>query len=509
MLSNAMGTTLLNEILRGEITSFSEETKKSIELHRPDLEKQLYALIASNIEGLLAEEVFDGSLLYHSMHLAAWLQLKEAGLLVLKLLDTSVEKIDYFLGEYFLAEDLPYILASTIMDAKVLMPWISNVNVESDIRVACMIALSYAWADNRSQRSDLVEFYQNMLENILSGQELDEEFVNHLVNCCCDVGPEDFIEAIKKLYGLRLVDETFCSMQDVLNERAKEIEICKNRLKSEMQGKNIYREKQQRGEDESEQAIDRMLKHLANVDKKNDQEFGKLGLLRVERNERCYCGSQKKYKKCCLTQQKFLDPFKELNINMSNITSRALPSYVYLREISFEEAIELEELIEKAFKEPIETKKRCEYYISKYEHIPVAYYALHLVHMHLRCFNDAIKTLEITVKKFPEYLRSRTDYAEYLIKREETDLAFELMGKARTLYELYPDRKEFDIVDWVCFSYVMGLCHAKFGSFEQSTMYLELINKLAPKSYEKQELEACIKKTIRQQSFQEMDIRAL
>jgi tetratricopeptide (TPR) repeat protein len=144
-------------------------------------------------------------------------------------------------------------------------------------------------------------------------------------------------------------------------------------------------------------------------------------------------------------------------------------------------------------KDPNKIIEQAPAYISKYKDVPLTYNYLYCAYRRLNRNREALSLLKETLKKFPDYLFARVEYALYLLRKGEQEEAHAMLGHAETLSQLYPDRKVFHVVEWVAFAYTIGLSHIQKNEFKQAKLYLDLIQRISPESAEISELQEKIK----------------
>lgn len=82
--------------------------------------------------------------------------------------------------------------------------------------------------------------------------------------------------------------------------------------------------------------------------------------------------------------------------------------------------------------------------------------------------------------KFPDYLFARLNYAQICLMRKEYDKIPEILGHTFDLKELYPDRDEFHISEFVTFAGIVGEYRFYTGNREQAQRMYELLKDIAP-----------------------------
>ena len=89
-------------------------------------------------------------------------------------------------------------------------------------------------------------------------------------------------------------------------------------------------------------------------------------------------------------------------------------------------------------------------------------------------------TIEENMRRNPDYLFARANYAEVCLARKEYEKIPEIFDHAYDLQELYPKRKRFHISEFANFMGIMGLSFAKTDQREMAEEYNEALQEMAP-----------------------------
>ena len=184
-------------------------------------------------------------------------------------------------------EDLNSILASVCQgDLSLIKQLIEDQSVNEYVRTAALGALIILYNTDQLSRESLVSYMGGLLEHCLK-QEEDPFFVATLVCNACSIYP-------RELY--LLLDE--CFQQDLVYEEV----ISKAHLEDymKMDKATVLAELK---ENRQYQLINNVITEMAwwsCFHPKANADFEHDSTGNVGRNDPCFCGSGKKYKKCCL-----------------------------------------------------------------------------------------------------------------------------------------------------------------------------------------------------------------
>lgn len=182
---------------------------------------QILDSAAENIEEIIEYDNYQGHLF--SMYLLAQFREKKAYPLIIKLLSFPGETPHAILGDV-LTEDLCRIIAS-VQDGNLepIKKLIENPAANIYVRTALLSSLVVLVGYGLKARSEIVHYFQNLMENLL---EKKPSFVwDHLMLCACELYPEELIVSIQKAYQAQLVDPSFLSLEDIGNILTKRKEI--------------------------------------------------------------------------------------------------------------------------------------------------------------------------------------------------------------------------------------------------------------------------------------------
>jgi tetratricopeptide (TPR) repeat protein len=128
---------------------------------------------------------------------------------------------------------------------------------------------------------------------------------------------------------------------------------------------------------------------------------------------------------------------------------------------------------EQAIPELLEFKK-------KYPNIPQIYNYLTVAYSASKDMEKAEAIIEENIRRNPDYLFARVNYAEVCFARQEYEKIPEIFDHAYDLKALYPNRKRFHISEFANFMGIIGFYFAKTDQREMAERYNEMLQETAP-----------------------------
>jgi hypothetical protein len=196
----------------------------------------------------------------------------------------------------------------------------------------------------------------------------------------------------------------------------------------------------------------------------------------IGRNDFCYCGSGKKYKKCCGVAKQpaaptsvdfelSYAPFEKEN-NPLEATDQKLVEELY-HMITFHP--------DRAKHRTDEYKTLLDHLIEKYPQKPFLWNYLGIVHSINSETEQMEKVVYETVKRFPDYLFGLTGLAMINIRKGNLEQAFEILKGSHTLPQLYPHRRKFHISEVEAFHHTLIHYHCAASHLEAAEAHLKLL----------------------------------
>ncbi len=495
---------LLSKLLNGDAELLSDQVRSTLTENREGVIQHLNAIFSEEIPRLLeGEKCLNATALFWGLRLAGFLGASEAFQWLQKLCHLSIEALDQSLGEYFATEELAYLLADTMNQWSALKIEIENPALDEFIRSACLDALVFSVVKGRVERLEITDYFKSLF-HLLNGGLDDELLCTHLVSSCSDLWPGECLEEIRESFGLNLVDETHLGLDYVLEDFSRGKECCIEKLQKQIK-QHCFWEVLPKFPDPSDENQSRQWDKLFQLVNQAGTDANRAlkgsSDKEPQRNEICSCGSGRKYKKCCMNKPSLSELPTRIKIEESIISYGPLEpsdSMKALPEDVRESILALYYLTEENPEEVVATAPM---YISKYPDIPMLYNFLYGAYRKLKRPREAIKLMKETLQIFPDYLFARVEYALYLLRRGEPEKAHAALENAGTLSQLYPDRKVFHAAEWKSFAYTMSLYWIQKNDLHQAKIYLEMIQKISPKSYEIKDLQQKMKSKLFLQSM--------
>ena len=180
-------------------------------------------------------------------------------------------------------EDLGQILASVSCgDISLITDLAENEKADKYVRGAALKALLTLAACGEKSRNEVMDYYKSLFREKLERKY--DHIWGSLIFCCTQLYPEEVMEDIKKVYEEDLVDSSYISPNDVESTLSSGKEV-------------ILRDLQNSRYKLIEDAISEM-EHWSCFQPQNIPTVHKKK--KPGRNDPCWCGSGKKYKKCHL-----------------------------------------------------------------------------------------------------------------------------------------------------------------------------------------------------------------
>jgi hypothetical protein len=270
------------ESIKRVTTRFNKEEIACIRKHREDaipglLERVKYVAESCN-------DVSDDYCAHHyAMYLLAEFRVKEAFQYLVKFLDIDMEKLDLLIG-YGLTEDFGAILASCADAADV--PALKEVAADRTrnefIRHAAVIALTVLWAEGVYDKNEFVLFLGNLIKPSEADGEDELTFRTFVVCDCKRIYFQELFDDIRDLFRHGLIDESIINLSNFENAVAG--------LSADIAAEAYKEDRRHRFVDDVAEYMEWW--HIF----REKPDFGR----KIGRNEPCPCGSEKKYKHCCL-----------------------------------------------------------------------------------------------------------------------------------------------------------------------------------------------------------------
>jgi hypothetical protein len=250
--------------------------------HREQIIPDLLRIIEQTKEKAEKSEVHPDYMAHlYAMFLLAQFREQRAYPLIVDFFQLPGE-ITYDLTGDMVTEDLGQILASVSCgDISLITELIENEKVDEYVRTAALEALLTLVTCGEKSRDEIMVYYKNLFQGKL--ERKPSHVWAGLIFCSNRLYPEDVIEDIKKAYDEELVDTSFISLNSVertLSYEKEEILDGLSKSRYKLVGDVIRK-------------MERWACFQKNVPTVNKKK-------KPGRNDPCWCGSGKKYKKCHL-----------------------------------------------------------------------------------------------------------------------------------------------------------------------------------------------------------------
>lgn len=253
----------------------------------------------------------------HALYLLAYFRETQAFPLVMQIASLPDDWPENLLGET-ITEGLHQIIGSVYNgDLLAIQNIIENPKLNTWSRNAALKSLLVLVKANRIERNEVIDYFKKLFPHPSFINDMDA--TTHLVCAASNLYPEELYEEIKTAYQNQMVDEFYINLEDIDDTIAQGKEAVLDESlddhysfiddPEEMKNWTCFSKKLDfKLEEEYYEDKYRKSKSLVNDNFFNDsydeipppyeRETPKIG-----RNDPCYCGSGKKYKKCCLTAE--------------------------------------------------------------------------------------------------------------------------------------------------------------------------------------------------------------
>jgi tetratricopeptide (TPR) repeat protein len=145
---------------------------------------------------------------------------------------------------------------------------------------------------------------------------------------------------------------------------------------------------------------------------------------------------------------------------------------------------QVKDAIDRLYRE-VQTKPReaipeLEKWIEQYPKLPMFYNYLINAYSKIGESAKAEAVVQDCIRKNPDYLFARINYAEFCLSRKEYAKIAEIFEHKFDLQLLYPKRKKFHISEAANFMGMVGTYFYEIGERETAQKYYEILQKFAP-----------------------------
>ena len=256
--------------------------------------------VANDIEKYHKDQTY--FLPLYAMFLLAEFREKRAFPIIIKLITNNQKAVDNLLGD-LITGDLKKILASTF-DGNIdyLYDIITNLKLNEYVRGAAFHALEILSKYNIITNEEIVEMIDKMLRAELKDD--DSIVISDIVVYISENQIYDKVELVRNLYNenrvnIQMIGDYDQFIDDIYGKINYHSD--KNMIEDTIKSLSWWACFNKNNDDNYNDIAEKMKNFIKNEMKKEKQELTKTKEL--GRNDLCYCGSGKKYKKCCMNKK--------------------------------------------------------------------------------------------------------------------------------------------------------------------------------------------------------------
>jgi tetratricopeptide (TPR) repeat protein len=218
-----------------------------------------------------------------------------------------------------------------------------------------------------------------------------------------------------------------------------------------------------------------------------DKLLEQMPLVSLGRNDPCACGSKKKYKNCCLNQERRCSSSAKARLQSFTIKFDALTPEESLNDfppVSEEDEEVMAILYHTLIKHPDMLTDNCDFFRqldamrSKYPNNPIILNYLASGYQLLDQQERADAVIDETYERFPDYLFAKIGMANKYLRRGVPDKAIQVFRGSYTLKSLYPHRTVFHISEVRAFEYFMVEYFCMKNDVKQAEIHLQCLEKV-------------------------------
>ncbi len=446
---------ILDKILSQEITTLSDEETDFLLENKEACIRKLLPILALEVTQIKEGDSWSPGNLFESLKLLAAFEEKKA-------FDWVVQLHSH--PEIFEAENNCFILLywADILVATISSDWsklqetLEGLESSEEIDEACIDALVILVAQGRLERSELVEYFQKIYAENLSGETYDPILLTLVIEASIAIWPGESLEEIREIFGLDLVDDSVIRLSDVLTAFDLGKEACLTHLKSWTPNSHLLELFME--ESPSSENIEELLEGGPFEEPEEDDEDFEYDEDEGENDIECF--------ECI--EAKIPDP---LFCNE-------------IKELSQEDQEKYQSLPKLLIENPEEALEAASELVANYPLItPILYY------FHRALVNLDAKVLAMTVlkewrKKFPDDLLAKIEHGNYFLRRHEPEKVKEIFGDTWSLVALYPEKEVFDEIECLNFFHLIGLYFLQIGDLEKAQEQMQILDATNPRSFE-------------------------
>jgi len=264
-----------------------------------------------NIKSVAKDEAYFAHM--YAVFLLAQFREKRAYPLIYKLLSHRGEIVSELFGD-LLTEDMDRIFASVSCgNIKLIKKLIENKKLDEYVRGVGIRALTVLAVCGVNSREEIIDYFRSLFR-----KRLEREYSHvwdALAACSCDIHPGELYEDIKRAYDEDMICPEYVGFDEIQETVQKSRDEVINALKNNVRYKLIedtiscmegwcgFNPPKRHNKNNNENNPSKIIDESYANDQKDEQEAEKSDVMekqkKIGRNEPCFCGSGKKYKKCC------------------------------------------------------------------------------------------------------------------------------------------------------------------------------------------------------------------
>lgn len=454
---------LIEKILSNEIQFLSQEEADFLLEHKEVCVRKLLPILALQVTQVKEGECWDPYILRGCIKLLAGFQEERAFDWIIQLHEFPEVLQDE--SSCFILRFWADVLVATISsDWYKLKPFIEDLGIDFEIREVCVEVLVLLVARQRIDRSVVIDYFNELYSQALSGYIKDPELLLLLVEASICIGPEESLEQIRELFGYGLIDdEGYIDLLDVLEALDDGQEECLADVNNWVTHIHLYDyfKKDEELEEDSEEDFFEF----------DEEELSFLEEEAVEYFEEAENSVQSLFP----------------DFEIQGLSSKEQKKYRSIPNLLLEDSEQALETVSELF--------------ADHPDSPILLYSFYYV---LQALNEkviATQVLKKWVERFPNDLLGKIEYAHYFLRRGEPEKVRDIFSDTWSLSELYPERASFHEIECLKFFYLMGCYFLQIEEVEKAQQQAQFLDAMSPRSFECLDLQRKIALHLQEDSF--------
>jgi hypothetical protein len=431
---------LLDKILTNEVEVLSKDEAEFLIRHKDVCSRKLLPILALEVALIKEGENWNPFKLHGSLKLLAAFEEKKAFDWVIQLhgFPETLNGEEGFFIPLFWAD----ILVATLSNEwNTLLGTIDNPEISDDIREACIDALLILVSQGRLDRALVVDHFQSLYTKAIAGEVYDPELLVFLIEASLSLWPGESIEEIKELFGLGLINEDLIRLPEILVAFEEGKEECLAHLQSWTPHSHL---------------LDFFIQEAG-----NSEEIS----FEFEVDETPF---EEEADPLELQDKKIAYLLPSLEID--KLTVKEQKKYQSLPKLLVETPEKVIEIVSKM--------------IDSHPNIPVLFHYYHSALILLDAKVLAMEVVKEWVRRFPDDLLGKIEYAHYFLRRGEPQHVDEIFSNTWSLMALYPERESFHELECLKFFHLVGLYLLQREEIEEAEEQLNILDTINPSSFE-------------------------